>query len=101
MTVTEAAAVLGLARGTVRGYCRAVGLQKTNGQYDIDPEIVEEWRFDPPKVASSRRAAAGARDDVLDGPPIKKHVSEWAPGIQEARKARRERLLIAIRKAGV
>ena len=101
MTAAEAAALLGLAGGTVREYCRAVGLEKTNGQYDIDPETVEEWRHSPPPVADLRRAAAATREDYLDGPPIKEHVLDWVPDVHAARKARRERLLDAIKKAGV
>lgn len=101
MTAAEAAALLGLASGTVREYCRAVGLQKVNGKYDIDPETVEEWRYSPPPVAAVRRAAATMERDFLDGPPIRKHVLDWAPDVQAARRARRERLLAAIREAGV
>lgn len=101
MTASEAAALLGLASGTVREYCRAVGLKKTNGQYDIDPETVEEWRHNPPAVADLRRAAVTIERDFLDGPPIKEHVLDWVPGMQAARRARRERLLAAIRKAGI
>lgn len=101
MTAAEAAALLGLAGGTVREYCRAVGLQKVSGQYDIDPETVEEWRHNPPGVASLRKAAAETREDILDGPPIKNYIFEQVPNVQEARRARRMRLLEAIRKAGV
>lgn len=101
MTAAEAAVLLGLASGTVREYCRAVGLQKVNGQYDIDPEIAEEWRHNPPAVADVRRAAATMERDFLDGPPIKGHVLDWVPDVQAARRARRERLLAAIREAGV
>lgn len=101
MTAAEAAELLGLAGGTVREYCRAVGLQKTNGQYDIDPETVEEWRQNPPAVAALRRAATAAKEDFLDGPPIKERVLDRVPNVQAARKARRERLLAATRKAGV
>lgn len=101
MTAAEAAALLGLASGTVREYCRAVGLEKTNGQYDIDPETVEEWRHSRPEVAALRRAATAAKDDLLDGPPIKKRVLDGVSNVQEARKARRDRLLAAIREAGV
>ena len=101
MTAAEAAELLGLAGGTVREYCRAAGLQKVNGQYDIDPETVEEWRYNPPEVASLRRAAARTREGILDGPPIKRRVSEWAPNVQEARRARRERLLAAMQEMGV
>lgn len=92
---------LGLASGTVREYCRAVGLQKVGGQYDIDPETVEEWRHNPPAVAALRRAAATAMKDDLDGPPIKKRVLERVPNAQEARAARRKRLLAAIGKSGI
>lgn len=101
MTTAEAAALLGLAGGTVREYCRAVDLEKTNGQYDIDPEVVEEWRHNPPAVAALRRAATAAKEDPLDGPPIKKHVLDRVPNVRAARKARRDRLLAAIRKSGV
>lgn len=101
MTALEAATLLGLAGGTVREYCRAAGIQKVSGQYDIDPETVEEWRHNPPKVAHLRVAAVGAREDILDGPPIKEHVLDWVPGIQAARRARTERLLAAIREAGI
>lgn len=101
MTAAEAAELLGLASGTVREYCRAVGLQKVNGQYDIDPETVEEWRRCPPEVASLRRAAARTGEGILDGPPLKRCVFERTPNIQEAREARRRRLLAAIRKAGI
>lgn len=102
MTAMEAAALLGLAGGTVREYCRAVGLQKTNGQYDIDPETVEEWRHAPPSVAALREAAAAAaKEDLLDGPPIKKHVLEKVPNVRAARKVRRDRLLAAIRESGI
>lgn len=101
MTAAEAAALLGLAGGTVREYCRAVGLQKVCGRYDIDPETVEEWRYNPPPVAAVRRAAVTVREDLLDGPPIKEHVLDWVPDVQAARRARRERLLNAIREAGV
>lgn len=83
----------------MREYCRAVGLQKVNGRYDIDPETVEEWRHSPPEVASLRKAAVETREDILDGPPIKKYVFEWTPNVQEARRARRERLLAAMRRA--
>lgn len=101
MTAAEAAALLGLAGGTVREYCRAAGLQKVSGQYDIDPETVEEWRHNPPDVAALRRATTAAEEDFLDGPPIKRYVLERVPNVQAARKARQERLLAAIRKAGV
>ena len=101
MTAAEAAALLGLAGGTVREYCRAVGLQKVGGRYDIDPETVEEWRHNPPEVASLRRAASGARDNTLDGPPIKKCIFERVLNIQKARTARRKRLLAAMRRAGI
>lgn len=101
MTTAEAAALLGLASGTVREYCRAIDLQKVNGQYDIDPEIVEEWRHNPPAVADVRRAAVTMEKDFLDGPPIKEHVLDRVPDVQAARKARRERLLDAIKKAGI
>lgn len=100
MTVAEAAALLGLAGGTVREYCRATGLPKTGGKYDIEPETVEEWRHNPPKVAHLRVAAVRAREDTLDGPPIKKYISEWVPNVQEARRARERRLLDAMRRAG-
>ena len=101
MTAAEAAALLGLAGGTVREYCRAAGLQKVGGQYDIDPETVEEWRHNHPDVASLRRASAGTREDILDGPPIKNRVSDWVPNVQEARMERRRRLLAAIMEAGI
>lgn len=101
MTAAEAAELLGLASGTVREYCRAVGLQKTNGQYDIDPETVEEWRHSPPAVAALRKTAKSPEKDFLDGPPIKTHVLERTPNIRMARKHRRERLLAAIREAGI
>lgn len=101
MTAAEAAVLLGLASGTVREYCRAVGLEKTLGQYDIDPETVEEWRHNPPAVATLRRAATAARDDPLDGPPIKERVTDEVPNVQAARKARQDRLLAAIREAGI
>ena len=101
MTAAEAAALLGLAGGTVREYCRAVGLQKTNGQYDIDPETVEEWRHNPPAVAALRRAATAAWKDFPDRPPIKKRVLDKVPNVQAARKARRDRLLAAIRNVGI
>ena len=102
MTAAEAAELLGLAGGTVREYCRAVGLQKVGGQYDIDPETVEEWRHNPPRVADYRGAAAAAgRPDLFGGPPLKTRVSERPPGIEEAREDRRRRLLAAIRKVGV
>lgn len=101
MTAAEAAALLGLASGTVREYCRAVNLQKVNGQYDIDSETVEEWRHNPPAVAALRRAATDAKEDFLDGPPIKEHVLDRVPNVQAARKARRDRLLAAIREAGI
>lgn len=101
MTAAEAAELLELAGGTVREYCRAVGLQKVNGKYDIDPETVEEWRHSPPDVMALRRAATPVKEDTLDGPPIKRHVLERVPGIQDARKARRSRLLAAIKEAGI
>ena len=101
MTAAEAAELLGLASGTVRENCRAVGLQKVCGQYDIDPETVEEWRHSPPSVVGVRRAAVTSGEDPLDGPPIKEHVLDWVPDVQAARRARRERLLAAIREAGV
>lgn len=101
MTAAEAAALLGLAGGTVREYCRAAGLEKTNGQYDINPEVVEEWRHNPPAVAALRREATAVKEDLLDGPPIKGRVLEKVPNVQAARKARRDRLLAAIREAGV
>lgn len=101
MTAAEAAALLGLAGGTVREYCRAVGLEKTNGQYDIDPETVEEWRHSPPAVAALRRAATAAKDGFPEGLPIKKHVFDEVPNVQAARKARQDRLLAAIREAGI
>lgn len=101
MTAAEAAALLGLAGGTVREYCRAVGLEKVNGQYDIDLETVEEWRHNPPAVAALRRAATAGGNDFLDGPPIKERVLEKVPNVQAARKARRDRLLAAIREAGI
>lgn len=101
MTAAEAAARLGLASGTVREYCRAVGLQKVNGQYDVDPETVEEWRYNPPAVAALRRMAATVTKDELDGPPIKERVLEKVPNVPVARKARRDRLLAAIREAGI
>ena len=101
MTAAEAAELLGLASGTVRQYCRAVGLQKVRGQYDIDPEMVEEWRHSPPEVASLRRAAARAEEDILGGLPLKRHVCERVFNIREARRARKERLLAAMRKAGI
>lgn len=101
MTAAEAAAVLGLAAGTVREYCRAVGLQKIGGQYDIDPETVEEWRHNTPAVAALRRTAAAHELNILDGPPIKSHVLEWVPNVLAARKGRKDRLLAAIRRAGI
>ena len=101
MTAAEAAALLGLASGTVREYCRAVSLEKVNGRYDIDPETVEEWRHNPPTVAALRRATTAAGGDFLDGPPIKERVLEKVPNVQAARKARRDRLLAAIREAGI
>lgn len=101
MTVAEAAALLGLAEGTVRGYCRATGLQKAGRQYDIDPETVEEWRHSPPSVMACREAAAKRTPDSLDGPPIKRRVSDRVPGIQEARAARQRRLLDAVKGAGI
>lgn len=101
MTVGEAAALLGLVSGTVREYCRAVGLPKTKGRYDIDPETVEEWRHNHPKVAHLRVAAVKVREDTLDGPPIKKYISERVPNVQEARMARKIRLLDAMRRAGI
>lgn len=101
MTAAEAATSLGLANGTVREYCRAAGIQKVSGRYDIDPETVEEWRHSPPKVAHLRVAAVGVREDTLDGPPIKKYVSGWVPNVREARRARRARLVAAMRKAGI
>ena len=101
MIAAEAAALLGLASGTVREYCRAAGLQKVGGKYDVDPETVEEWRHNPPSVAALRRANATVVRSDLDGPPIKKRVLERVPNVQEARRARRELLLAAIRRAGV
>lgn len=101
MTAAEAAELLGLASGTVREYCRAVDLQKVNGRYDIDPEIVEEWRHNPPAVADARRAAVTMERDFLDGPPIKERVLDRVPDVQAARRARRERLLAAIREADI
>ena len=85
----------------MREYCRAVGLQKVGHQYDIDPETVEEWRHCPPPVMACREAAAKRAPDPLDGPPIKRRVSDRVPGIPEARAARQRRLLDALREAGV
>lgn len=101
MTAAEAAELLGLASGTVREYCRAVGLQKVSGQYDIDPETVEEWRRTPPSVAPLRRASAKIDEDVLNGPPLKRRIFMRVPNIKGAREARKKRLLAAIRKAGI
>lgn len=101
MTAAEAAALLGLGGGTVRKYCRAVGLSKTNGQYDIDPEMVEEWRHNPPTGAHLRVAVVKVRKDPLDGPPIKTYISERVPNVQDARRARKIRLLDAMRRAGI
>ena len=101
MTAAEAAELLGLAGGTVREYCRAVGLEKTNGRYDIDPETVEEWRHNPPAVADLRRMTTAAENNFFDRPPIKERVLEKVPNVQAARKARRDRLLAAIRRAGI
>lgn len=101
MTAAEAAELLGLAGGTVREYCRAVGLQKVGGQYDIDPETVEEWRHSPPAVAALRKMAAASKDDLLDGPPLKRRVFDLVLDLEAARKNRRERLLSAIKNAGI
>lgn len=99
MTADEAAKLLGLAGGTVREYCRAAGLQKVSGRYDIDPETVEEWRHNPPGVAAIRRA--NTRPNKDGGRRIKRRIFDRALNVEEARAARRRRLLDAMRKAGI
>lgn len=101
MTAAEAAELLGLASGTVREYCRAAGLKKVSGQYDIDPDTVEEWRHTPPNVMPLRRASAKVDKGILNGPPLKRRIFMRAPNIERAREARKKRLLAAIRKAGI
>lgn len=101
MTVTEAAELLGLAGGTVRGYCRAVGLQKVCGRYDIDPNTVEEWRHNPPEVAALRRVNTRPSRDEFSEHRIKRYISDRVPNVEKARAARRRRLLDAMNKAGI
>lgn len=100
MTPAEAAALLGRAAGTIREYCQLAGIPKVKGRYDIPPETVEDWRYHPPSVRAAR-AGRKTELDLLDGPPIKTHVHDWAPGSRQAREARRRRLLEAMERAGL
>lgn len=100
MTPAEAAVLLRRAAGTIREYCQLVGIPKVKGRYDIPPETVEEWRYHPPSVRAARPGRK-TELDLLNGPPIKIHVHDWAPGSKQAREARRRRLLSAIKRAGL
>lgn len=100
MTPAEAAALLGRAAGTVREYCQLMGIPKVKGRYDIPPETVEEWRYNPPSVRAARVGRI-VEQDPLDGPPIKTHVHDKVSNPRQAREARRKRLLKAIEKAGL
>lgn len=100
MTPAEAAALLGRAAGTVREYCQLMGIPKVKGRYDIPPETIEEWRYHPPSVRAARQGRE-TELSLLDSPPIKTRVHDWAPGSKQAREARRRRLLAAMEKAGL
>ena len=101
MKVKEAAELLGRSESTVREYARVSGLQRVCGEYDITPNMVDDWMSDPPSVRKTRFGRRPRRKSKLDGPPILEDLRGLeTPGERArrllARKARKRRLMAAM-----
>lgn len=103
MKAAEAARILGRHVTHIRECCLAEGLKKTGRSFDIPEEVVEKWKIALPDVRTFRgRRRRRKRYDKLDGPPIRRNVTDFLTTdkrleILEARKLRHIRLLRALK----
>lgn len=102
MRAAEVAKILGRHVTHIRECCLAEGLEKTGRSFDIPEEVVEKWKIALPDVRTFRgRRRKRKRYDKLDGPPIRRNVTDFLTTdkrleILEARKLRQIRLLKAL-----
>ena len=102
MKAAEAAKILGKHVTHIRECCLAEGLKKNGRSFDIPEEVVEKWRIALPDVRTFRgRRRKRKKYDKLDGPPIRRNVTDFLTTgrraeILEARKLRKIRLLKAL-----
>lgn len=107
MKAAEVAKILNRHVTHIRECCLAEGLKKTGRSFDIPEEVVERWKIALPDVRTFRgRRRSRKRYDKLDGPPIRRNVTEFLTKerraeVLEARKARRIRLLKALRNVQI
>ena len=103
MKAAEVAKILGRHVTYIRECCLAEGLKKTGRSFDIPEEVIEKWKIALPDVRTFRgRRRKRRRYDKLDGPPIRRNVtdpltSDKLSRILEARKLRHIRLLRALK----
>lgn len=103
MKAAEVAKILGRHVTHIRECCLAEGLKKTGRSFDIPEEVVEKWKIALPDVRTFRgRRRKRKRYDKLDGPPIRRNVTDFLTTdkrmeILEARKLRQIRLLKALK----
>jgi len=98
----EAAKILGRHVTHIRECCLAEGVKKSGRSFDIPEEVVEKWKIALPDVRTFRgRRRKRKKYDRLDGPPIRRNVTDFLTTekrseILEARKLRQARLLKAL-----
>lgn len=103
MKASEVAKILGKHVTHIRECCLAEGLKKTGRSFDIPEEVIEKWKIALPDVRKFRgRIRKRRRYDKLDGPPIRRNVTDFLTSdkrleILEARKLRKVRLLKALK----
>ena len=103
MKAAEVAKILGRHVTHIRECCLAEGLKKTGRSFDIPEEVVEKWKIALPDVRTFRgRRRKRKRYDKLDGPPIRRNVTDFLTTdkrleVLEARKLRQIRLLKALK----
>lgn len=102
MKAAEAAKILGRHVTHIRECCLAEGVKKSGRSFDIPEEVVEKWKIALPDVRTFRgRRRKRKKYDRLDGPPIRRNVTDFLTTekrseILEARKLRQARLLKAL-----
>lgn len=102
MKASEAAKILGRHVTYIRECCLAEGLKKTGRFFDIPEDVVEKWKVALPDVRAFRgRKKTRLKYNKLDGPPIRRNVTDFTTKekraeILRARRERKIRLLEAL-----
>lgn len=94
MRASEAAKILGRHVTHIRECCLAEGLKKNGRSFDIPEDVVERWKVALPDVRTFRgRRRPRRKYDKLDGPPIRRNVTDFVTKEKKAEvlRARRER----------